>query len=97
MVRMKGWFCPEDQVWTLGRSNEWRRKDLVEKGQDCEAEGRGRQAGKPGKGAGYGYCLSFLCSTALLFGPLWPQLLSWESANRRALLRQSALNERSGE
>lgn len=45
VVGMKEWFGPEDQVGMLGRSNEWRRKDPVEKGQDCEAEGRGRQAG----------------------------------------------------
>lgn len=78
-----------------GGRTRWKKDRTVK-----QRGGEGRQApgAKRGKGAGYGYLPSFLCSTALLFGPLWLQLLSWGSANRRGLLRQSALNERrSGE
>lgn len=62
----------------FGKSIEWSKEGLVEKGQDCEAEGRGRQAARAKHGgvSGNGYCPFFLCSPAFLFDPLWPQLLN---------------------
>lgn len=79
-----------------GGRRTWWIKDRTVKHRG--GEGRPAPGAKRGKGAGYGYRPSFLCSTALFFGPIWPQLLRWGSVNRRGLLRQSALNERrSGE